>query len=104
MIPSPLEALQRINETVTVEMRVQRTKCCTGSRQVFLDSELNYRAPENLGVIITESAQAKYQAAGVDDLARHFQDRIIQVHGTLIRGEKGPFIEVSDPDQIAIVK
>jgi hypothetical protein len=37
---SPSEAITRINEAVTVEMLVQRTKCCTGSKQVFLDSEV----------------------------------------------------------------
>ena len=30
---SPVEAINRVNESVTVEMLVQRTKCCTGSRQ-----------------------------------------------------------------------
>jgi hypothetical protein len=40
---SPVEAINRINEPVAVEMLVQRTKCCTGSRQVSLDSEANHR-------------------------------------------------------------
>lgn len=38
MNQSPVEAINRINKFVTVEMFVQRTKSCTGSRQVFLDS------------------------------------------------------------------
>jgi hypothetical protein len=33
------EAVNRVNESVTVEMLVRRTKSCTGSCQVFLDSE-----------------------------------------------------------------
>ena len=45
---SPAEAVSRVNESVVVEMVVQRTKCCTGSRQVFLDSEANHRDPKNL--------------------------------------------------------
>ena len=46
---SPAEAISRVNESVVVEMVVQGTKCCTGSRQVFLDSEPNHRDPKNLG-------------------------------------------------------
>ena len=55
---SPVEAINRVNESVTVEMVVQRTKCCTGSRQVFLDSEARYRDPNNLGVVVTEIGRA----------------------------------------------
>lgn len=28
---TPVEAISRVNETVTVEMLVQRTKCCAGN-------------------------------------------------------------------------
>ena len=61
---SPVEAINRVNESVTVEMLVQRTKCCTGSRQVFLDSEPNHRDPKNLGVVVTESGRAKFSRSG----------------------------------------
>ena len=61
---SPAEAISRVNESVVVEMVVQRTKCCTGSRQVFLDSEANHRDPKNLGVVVTEDGRAKFSAAG----------------------------------------
>ena len=44
------EAISRVNESVTVEMVVQKTKSCTGSCQVFLDSEQNHRDPKNLGL------------------------------------------------------
>ena len=54
---SPVEAITRINESITVEMLVQRTKCCTGSSQVFLDSEPNHRDPNNLGIVVTERAE-----------------------------------------------
>lgn len=101
---SPTEAINRINETVTVEMLVQRTKCCTGSRQVFLDSEPNYRDPKNLGVVVTEAGRAKFTEAGLDDPTAHFQGKTIRVHGVVIRKEKGPCIEVNDPSQIEVVK
>lgn len=99
----PAEAIERINESVTVEMLVQKTKCCTGSRQAFLDSELNHRDPKNLGVVVTEAGRAKFVEAGIDDPTAHFKGKTIRVHGVVIRKEKGPFIEVCDPSQIEIV-
>ncbi|HZZ77888.1 MAG TPA: hypothetical protein VFE62_05190 [Gemmataceae bacterium] len=101
---SPVEAIQRINESVTVEMLVQRTKCCTGSRQAFLDSEVSYRDPNNLGVVITETGRAKFAERGIEDPTAHFGGKTIRVHGTVIRKEKGPYIEVNEPSQIELVK
>ena len=98
------EAINRVNESVTVEMLVQRTKCCTGSSQVFLDSEASYRDPNNLGVVITESGRAKFAEAGIDDPTAHFNGKVIRVCGVVIRKEKGPYIEVSEPGQIELVK
>src|SRR5262245_52249159 len=100
---SPVEAISRVNESVTVEMVVQRTKCCTGSRQVFLDSEPNSRDPNNLGVVLTETARERFGQAGVADPAAHFHGKTIRVRGVAIRKEKGPAIEVTDPSQIDIV-
>ena len=101
---SPVEATSRLNESVTVEMLVQRTKCCTGSSQVFLDSEASYRDPKNLGVVVTESGRAKFAEAGIDDPTAHFKGKTIRVRGVVIRKEKGPYIEVSDPSQIELIK
>lgn len=97
------EAINRVNETVTVEMLVQRTKCCTGSSQVFLDSEASYRDPKNLGVVVTESGRAKFAEAGIADPTAHFKGKTIRVRGVVIRKEKGPYIEVSDPTQVELV-
>jgi hypothetical protein len=101
---SPVEAIQRINETVTMEMTVQRTKCCSGSRQVFLDSEANHRDPKNLGVVITEDGRANFSAAGIADPTAHFKGKTIRVRGVVIRREDRPYIEVNDPSQIELVQ
>jgi hypothetical protein len=101
---SPVEAIDRINESVTVEMLVQRTKCCTDSCQVFLDSEPNHRDPKNLGVVITVEGRPKFTEAGIDDPTAHYNGKTIRVRGMVIRKEKGPYIEVNDPSQIELVK
>ena len=98
------DAISRVNESVTVEMLVQRTKSCTGSRQVFLDSEANHRDPKNLGVVVTESSRAKFTEAGIADPTAHFNGKTIRVHGVVIRKEDRPYIEVNDPGQIELVK
>jgi hypothetical protein len=100
---SPVEAINRVNETVTVEMLVRRTKRCSGSQQVFLDSEADHHDPKNLGVVVTESGLAKFGEAGMDDPTTHFHGKIIRVHGMVIRKENRPYIEIHDPGQIEMV-
>jgi DNA/RNA endonuclease YhcR with UshA esterase domain len=100
---SPQEAVKRINESVTVEMLVQRTKCCSGSRQVFLDSEANHRDPKNLGVVVTESGRAKFSELGIYDPTAHFNGKTIRVQGVVTLKESRPQIEVDDPAQIEVV-
>lgn len=101
---SAVEAINRVNESVTVEMLVQRTKCCAGSCQVFLDSETNHRDPNNLGVVITVDGRPKFTEAGIEDPTAHFKGKTIRVRGVVIRKEKGPYIEVNDLSQIELVK
>ena len=101
---SAVEAINRANESVTVEMLVQRTKCCTGSRQVFLDSEANHSDPNNLGVVVTENGRAKFSEAGIDDPTASYKGKTIRVRGVVIRREDRPYIEVNDPSQIELVK
>ena len=87
---SPVEAIKRVNESVTVEMLV--------------DSETNHRDPKNLGVVVTENGRAKFTEAGIDDPTAHFNGKVIRVRGVIIRKEKGPYIEVNDPGQIELVE
>jgi len=101
---SPVEAINRVGESVTVEMPVRRTKRCTGSRQLFLDSEANHRDPKNLGVVITEVGRAKFTEAGMDDPTVHFNGKTIRVRGVVIRKEDRPYIEVDEPGQIEVVQ
>jgi hypothetical protein len=101
---NPVEAINRVNESVSVEMLVQRAKCCSGSRQVFLDSEANYRDPKNLGVVVTETGRAKFAEAGIDDPTAHFNGKTIRVRGVVVHKEDRPCIEVNDTSQIEMVK
>jgi collagenase-like PrtC family protease len=100
---TPVEAINRINESVTVEMLVHRAKCCSGSHRIFLDSEANYRDPNNFGVVVTEAGRAKLSEAGIDDPAVYFNGKTIRVRGVVTCKEDRPYIEVNEPGQIEIV-
>lgn len=100
---SPQEAIQRLNEPVSVAMRVQRAKSCTGSLQFFLDSEENHHDPRNLGVVVTAAGAAKFKETKINNPAAHFIGQTIRVQGVVILKENRPYIEVDDPAQIEIV-
>jgi hypothetical protein len=101
---SPVEALQRLNEPVTVEMPIRRTKSCTCSSQFFLDCEENKRDPKNLGLVVTTAGAARFKDAGIDDPAEYFQGKTIRVQGVVVLKEGRPYIEVEDPGQIEVVQ
>jgi predicted RecB family nuclease len=101
---SPVEASQRLNEPVTVEMPIRQSKACTCSSQFFLDCEENKRDPKNLGLVVTTAGAAKFKEVGIDDPADHFKGKTIRVQGIVILKASRPYIEVDDPGQIEIVE
>ena len=102
---SPAEAIKRVNEKVVVEMRVKATKNRLEKRkEIYLDSEADFRDPKNLGIVISLAGAAKFKEAGVDDPAVHFKDKTIRVTGTVTTEDKRARIVVDDPKQIQIVE
>jgi hypothetical protein len=102
---TPVEAIKKVNEEVSVQMLVKAAKNRLEKRgEIYLDSEENFRDEKNLGIVITKTGAANFKDAGVNDPAEHFQDKIIRVKGTVIIKEQRPRIEVDDPKQIQIVK
>jgi hypothetical protein len=104
MTLSPAEATIRINESVTVEMLVRKTKRCCGSRNVFLDSEPDHHDPKNLGVVVSESAWAQFSGTRDDAPIPDYVGKTIRVHGVVIHKQNRPYIEVDDPGQIELVQ
>ena len=62
---TPLEAVSRINEQVTVEMLVRAAKNCPHCSQIFLDSEEDHHDPNNLAVAVTETGAARFKGPGL---------------------------------------
>lgn len=51
---TPVEAIKKINDEVTVKMLVKATKDRLEKRgEIYLDSEENFKDEKNLGVVIT---------------------------------------------------
>jgi hypothetical protein len=102
---SPAEAIKRVNEKVVVEMLVKATKNRLEKRkEIYLDSEEDFRDPKNLGIIINVAGAAKFKEAGIDDPAVHFKGKTIRVTGTVTKENELPRIVVEDPKQIKIVE
>jgi hypothetical protein len=100
---SPLEAVSRVNEEVTVEMPVKAAKNCPHCSEVFLDSEEDHHDPSNLAVAVTETGKARLKEMKIDDPAGHFKGRVIRVTGVMTLKDHRPRIEVDDPGQIEVV-
>src|SRR5438876_12134744 len=86
---TPVKAIKKVNEEVTVQMLVKATKNRLDKRgEIYLDSEANFRDEKNLGIVIVKAGAAKFKEAGVDDPAIHFKEKTIRVKGTVIIKEK----------------
>jgi DNA/RNA endonuclease YhcR with UshA esterase domain len=101
---SPLEAANRVNEQVTVEMLVKAAKNCGLCSQIFLDSEENHHDPKNMAVAVTESGKIGFKRMRIDDPAGHFKGKVIRVTGVVTLKENQPQIDVDDPRQIEVVE
>jgi len=102
---SPAEAGKRVNEKVVVEMFVKASKNRLEQRkEIYLDSEEDFRDPKNLAVVINLAGAAKFKDAGIDDPAEHFKGKTIRVTGTVTKENERPRIVVEDPKQIKIVE
>ena len=99
---SPQEAVNRVNEPVTVEMLVKAAKNCPHCSQIFLDSEEDHHDPNNLAVAVTETGAARFKGARVDDPALHFKGKTIRVTGVVTLKDNRPQIEVDDPGEIEV--
>jgi hypothetical protein len=102
---TPAEAIKKVGEEVTVQMVVKASKNALAKRkEIYLDSEEDFRDAKNLAAVIDADGAAKFREAGVEDPAAHFKGKTVRVRGTVTRVDDRPRIFVSDPKQIRIVE
>jgi hypothetical protein len=100
------EAVKSVGKpTVVVQMEVKKAKDRLDKRGIiYLDSEDDFKDPNNLGVAISAEAAAKFKAKGIADPAAHFLGKTIRVRGCVMKFEERPYLPVHDPDQITVVE
>lgn len=100
------EAVKHIGKPkVVVEMVVKKAKDRLEKRGlIYLDSEEDFKDPNNLGITISAEAAAKFKEKGIADPAAHFEGKTIRVRGCIMRFEERPYLPVHDPSQITVVK
>jgi len=103
VIPSA-KAKEHIDERCTVEMTVKASKNSEKRRTYFLDSEEDYRNPNDLAVIIAYDDAEKFKKEGIADPAEHYKDKTIRVTGKVIAEDDQVRIHVTDPSQIKVVE
>ena len=96
----PAEAAKKVNEKVTVEMEVKSTG---GRSNRYLNSQEDYKSPDNFTIFIAKEVLGKFKEAGIDDPAVYYKGKMIRVTGTVTVYDGEPRIEIDAPDQIHVV-
>jgi DNA/RNA endonuclease YhcR with UshA esterase domain len=98
----PAEAAKKVNEEVTLRMEVRSAALRSGV--CFLNSEEDFKNPDNFTVFLDKEALAKFKEAKIDDPAAHYKGKIVQVKGKVTLYRNRPEIKVSGRDAIKVVE
>jgi len=82
-VVSPDEAAKRVGKMVTVEMVVKSTGQNSNGNYVELYSTTQWQDPSCFFVRLTETVAAKLRRLGIQDMERHFRDRVVRVTGVV---------------------
>jgi hypothetical protein len=101
------DATRHIGEYCTVEFVVKYARPLPTKTQgtlIFLNSTMNPQLPDNLTVVIDETAAARFSAAGIIGIDAYYNHKEIRVTGTIQPSRKrGTEIRVSGPQEIQII-
>lgn len=97
------KARDHVDKTITTEFTVKSYKNADSSKRYYLDSEADYKADNNLAVIITYDSAAAFEKAGIKDVIAHFADKKVRVTGKVIRESDQTRIYVTEPKQIELL-
>ncbi len=97
----PADAVEKVGQEVTVEMRVQSTG---GSRNSYLNSASDFSQASNFTIFIPEAARKKFADAGVAKPDEHYYGKVIQVTGLVSLAREKPRMVVNEPGQVRILE
>lgn len=98
------EARDHVDETLTVKLTVRASKNAAPRREIYLDSEEDFRDEKNFAVVISYDHLDTFKQAGIDDPAEHYRDKSIRVTGKILREAEQVRIRVDAPSQITLVE
>lgn len=102
---TPKQARDQVGEKITLKMKVVAAKDRLQKRgEIYLDSQEDFKSPDNFAVILTRKGAASLKKSNIDSPAKHFQDKIIQVTGSVKEVDGVPRIEVDDSKQIRLLE
>ncbi len=99
---TPKEAIDKMGQTVTVEMLVKSTKIAKD--HCYLDSAGGFNDTHNLALLIGKEAMAKFKESGIDNPAVQFKGKTVRAHGKVTHYGIHPEIKLTGPDDIQIVE
>lgn len=102
---TPAQAIKQIGQPdITVEFEVKASKERLAKRGiVFLDSESDFKSPDNLCVALSAEAARQLKEKGVNDLASYFQGKRIKATGCVMRFDERPYMPIHDSTRIQLI-
>lgn len=101
---APADVAKYLNGYATVEFVVRAANVQPSTPPIgFLNSEADYKSPDNFTAVVFDEGLTKFKAVGVTDITAHFQNKRIRVSGTIAERRGKYQIVVSEPTQIEIV-
>lgn len=98
----PDQARDHIGKLVTIIMTVKKAKYSEKRNTVFLDSELDFKDPKNLAVILEADVLKKFKESGTAAPQDHFRDKTIKAQGKLELREDRPYLSITSTADIEI--
>jgi DNA/RNA endonuclease YhcR with UshA esterase domain len=97
----PAEATQRVDQVVTVQMEVKSARIV--NNVCFLNSEADFKDPDNLTLFLGSQAITALKRAGVENPVAHYRDKTVRFKGRVTLFRDRPQIVVDDPKELRIV-
>lgn len=97
---SPVQAKGHYGESAMVHFTVLSSH--DSGKAIFLNSETNYQSTKNFTVVIFYNSKTTFVKTGIDDPAKYYLHKTINVRGKIQKYQEKPEIIVSSPNAITL--
>jgi DNA/RNA endonuclease YhcR with UshA esterase domain len=99
----PSEAANHVNKTVIVEMEVESSSFLKDKELCFLNSLKDHRSEDNFSVVLKKEALKVFKDNKIEDPAKHYLKKKIQVEGKVELFKDKPQIVLEKFEQLKVV-